>query len=158
MKELNLALSEQVLTHFFGTTNTVLIIACFSYGCLGVMIMILMDIMGRDKTNDKFSPKEFKMSFFWKDNRSRFFLNFLLMLIAIRFQEKITGKPVDESIACAIGLGSDMLALYIKKRKQKFAEDNQLVDRTTLTNRKEVSNDGKNVINSTEVEQIKSAS
>lgn len=124
---------EQFLIYFFGTVNVYLITSCFFFGCVGVFIMMLFDIMGRDK-NSKYSSKRFDFKYFYRDNAPRFLLNFLLMLVCIRFSVDIINKPMDQFTALVFGVISDLIAIIIKKRKQKWADEN--VESITVTNTK----------------------
>lgn len=115
--------SHDFLGYFFGTNDYSLVAVCFIYGCIGMFMMMLVDIMGRDKTSDKFSPKEFQLSWFLKDNAPRFLFNFLIMLVCIRFSADFLHEPTSPKQSVLIGFFSDVIALMVKKRKQKAWND-----------------------------------
>jgi hypothetical protein len=119
----NIIYGNDFSKYFFGTDDYALIIVCFIYGCIGMSMMLLVDIMGRDKTSDKFSPKEFKLSFFLKDNAPRFLFNFLIMLVCIRFCSDFMHEPTSPKTSVLIGFFADVIALMVKKRKQKAYDD-----------------------------------
>lgn len=110
------------LGYFFGTNDYALIAVCFIYGCIGMFMMMLVDIMGRDKKAD-YSPFEFKWSYFFKDNAPRFLFNFLIMIVCIRFSSDFMHESTTPKSSVLIGFFSDVIALMVKKRKQKAWND-----------------------------------
>lgn len=118
----NLVSSHDFLGYFFGTNDYALIAVCFIYGCVGMLMMMLVDIMGRDKTSS-YSPEKFSFKFFIKDNAPRFLFNFLIMLVCIRFCADFLHEPTTPKSSVLIGFFSDVIALMVKKRKQKAFSD-----------------------------------
>lgn len=114
--------SRDFLGYFFGTNDYPLIAVCFIYGCIGMFMMMLVDIMGRDKKAD-YSPETFKLGYFLKDNAPRFAFNFLIMLVCIRFSSDFLHEPATPKSSVMIGFFSDVIALMVKKRKQKAWND-----------------------------------
>lgn len=114
--------SQDFLGYFFGTNDYALIAVCFIYGCIGMLMMMLVDVMGRDKQAD-YSPVEFKLGYFLKDNAPRFLFNFLIMLVCIRFCSDFLHEPTTPKSSVLIGFFSDVIALMVKKRKQKAYTD-----------------------------------
>jgi len=145
--------SNDFSKYFFGTDDYALIIVCFIYGCIGMAMMMLVDVMGRDKTSDKFSPKEFKLSFFLKDNSPRFLFNFLIMLVCIRFCADFMHEPTSPKTSVLIGFFSDVIALMVKKRKQKAWIDAESGKMTSVINTIKV-NDNENKSSTTTEQTI----
>ncbi len=114
--------SQDFLEYFFGTNDYPLIAVCFIYGCIGMLMMMLVDIMGRNKKAD-YSPEEFKIGYFIKDNAPRFLFNFLIMLVCIRFSSDFLHEPTTPKSSVLIGFFSDVIALMVKKRKQTAWND-----------------------------------
>lgn len=130
---------KEFVIYFFGTTDFALVLANFIFGCIGMFIMMLFDIMGRDKTK----YKKFDFKYFWNDNGVRFLLNFFIMLVFIRFTYDFIKEPPTPKSSLMIGFLSDVIVLIVKKRKQKFKADNEdgsglsLTETTTTTKKKE---------------------
>lgn len=114
--------SQDFLGYFFGTNDYPLIIVCFIYGCIGMFMMMMVDIMGRNK-EASYSPPDFKLGYFLKDNAPRFLFNFLIMLVCIRFCADFMHEPTSPKTSVIIGFFSDVIALMVKKRKQKAWND-----------------------------------
>lgn len=121
------------ITFFFGTHNMALVLVCFIYGCIGMIIMMLIDVMGRDEESKR-TPKKFEFSWFIRDNKARMLLNFFMMLVCIRFYSDFKGSATTPMIACIIGFLSDVLAVMAKNRKNKFKKDNEDSDKLVITN------------------------
>lgn len=138
-------MNQEVLRYFFGTIDLYLIASCFFFGCIGVLIMTLMDVMGRNE-NTSYSPPEFDWKYFIRDNKTRFMLNFILMMVSIRFCQDIINKPPTQYTSLIIGIMSDQIALIIKKRKQKFI-DNE-TSKTTITESNSIEVKSENKTNS----------
>jgi hypothetical protein len=118
--------------YFFGTDDYALVLVNFIYGCVGMFIMMLFDIMGRNK-KATYSPDNFSLKYFYKDNITRFMLNFFIMLVCIRFTADFIKEPPTPKTSLLIGFLSDVIVLIVKKRKQKFKEDNEDSDKLTIT-------------------------
>lgn len=121
---------KDCLTYFFGTTDFALVLINFIFGCVGMFIMMLFDIMGRDKTK----YKKFDFKYFYRDNAPRFLLNFFIMLVCIRFTADFIKEPPTPKTSLLIGFLSDVIVLIVKKRKQKFKADNEDGDKLSITN------------------------
>lgn len=126
---------KEFTTYFFGTTDFALVSVNFIFGCVGMFIMMLFDIMGRDKES-KYSPNRFSLRYFYKDNAPRFLLNFFIMLVCIRFTADFIKEPPTPKTSLLIGFLSDVIVLIVKKRKQKFKSDQEEGSGLTITNTK----------------------
>jgi hypothetical protein len=115
---------KDFVTYFFGTTDYALVSVNFIFGCVGMFIMMLFDIMGRDKASS-YSPDKFEFRYFFKDNAPRFLLNFFIMLVCIRFTADFIKEPPTPKTSLMIGFLSDVIVLIVKKRKQKFKTDQE---------------------------------
>lgn len=118
----NLIYSNDFIGYFFGTNDYALITVCLIYGCIGMFMMMLVDIMGRDKKSS-YSPEAFDLGWFLKDNAPRFLFNLLIMLVCIRFCSDFIHEPTTPKSSVLIGFFSDVIALMVKKRKQKAWND-----------------------------------
>lgn len=127
------AFLKDFVIYFFGTTDFALVSVNFVFGCVGMFIMMLFDIMGRDK-GSTYSPEEFKFRYFFKDNAPRFLLNFFIMLVCIRFTADFIKEPPTPKTSLMIGFLSDVIVLIVKKRKQKFQKDQEDGSGMTLIN------------------------
>lgn len=123
---------KEFVGYFFGTPDLALVLVNFIFGCVGMFIMMLFDIMGRDKET-KYSPQEFSFRYFYKDNAPRFLLNFFIMLVCIRFTADFIKEPPTPKTSLLIGFLSDVIVMIVKKRKQKFKADNEDSDKLVIT-------------------------
>lgn len=133
--------SHDFFGYFFGTNDYALIAVCFIYGCIGMFMMMLVDIMGRDKKSLT-SPEPFQLSWFLKDNAPRFMFNFLIMLVSIRFCADFLNEPMTPKSSVLIGFFSDVIALQVKKRKQKAWNDAENGKITSFKSVTETNNNG----------------
>ncbi len=120
-------MKDKFFEYFFGTNDYALVFVCFIFGCIGMFIMMLVDIMGRDKTS-KPSPYEFSFKWFFKDNKPRFLLNFFIMLVCIRFCADFLHEPTSPKTSLIIGFFSDVIAIMVKNRKKKATIDAEASD------------------------------
>jgi len=106
-------------SYYLGTSNLNLFWSSMFFGYVGVLIMILMELAGRDPKKAG-SPFHFSWSYFLSDNVFRFILNTLIVAVCIRFMPQFINQPVAPWHALLIGFGSDYLAAKIKKQKDSF--------------------------------------
>lgn len=128
--------------YFFGTMDFALVLVNFIFGCVGMFIMMLFDIMGRDR-KAKYSPDKFSFRYFYKDNAPRFLLNFFIMLVCIRFTADFIKEPPTPKTSLLIGFLSDVIVLIVKKRKAKFKEDQEAGEGFTVRETKSVITENK---------------
>lgn len=110
------------LGYFFGTNDYALVLACFVYGCIGMFIMMLIDIINRDESSKR-TPPDFSIQWFFKDNKARFLLNFLLMLVFMRFSADFLREPISPKSSVIIGFFSDVIAIIVRNKKKKALSD-----------------------------------
>lgn len=110
--------SHDFLGYFFGTNDYALVAVCFVYGCIGMFIMMLIDIMNRDESSKR-TPDDFSIKWFFKDNKARFLLNFFIMLVFIRFSSDFLKEPTSPQSAVLIGFFSDVIAIMVRNKKKK---------------------------------------
>lgn len=107
------------MSYYLGTNDLNLFWSSLFYGYIGVVIMLLIDVAGRDK-KASYSPEKFDWPYFIMDNGIRFILNILLVFVSIRFFADIFNRPITQYSAVLIGIGSDQLAAVIKKKKNQM--------------------------------------
>ena len=131
------------INYYFGINDTNLILSCYIFGIIGVVIMVLLDVMSRNDKNDIGSPAKFSWEYFWKDNVLRILLNFIVMFVAIRFLPDLINQPITQFHALVIGILSDKIAVAIKNKKDKFIQDGGLgnIDSSKLTQKLEITDD-----------------
>ncbi len=116
---------------YLGTRDVNLFWSCILFGYLGVLVMLLISVSGRDP-NSKWSPVKFSWSFFWSDNFKRIIGNMILVVLCIRFMPDMFNIKMTQWGALLIGLGSDLLgAMILKKKKELFSDDTVTVTTTT---------------------------
>lgn len=114
--------SHDFLGYFFGTNDYALVAACFVYGLIGMFIMMLIDIINRDESSKR-TPPDFSVKWFFKDNKARFLLNFLLMLVFMRFSADFLREPTSPKSSVIIGFFSDVIAIIVRNKKKKALSD-----------------------------------
>ena len=109
-------MKQTLLERLLGTNDTTYIIATLFFAMIGVAIGLLIHFDDRNKT-DPTNPTKFSFTFLVKDNWRRILLNFLLILVTIRFCQQITGVQLNEFVALLIGVSYDRLSGFLQKKK-----------------------------------------
>jgi hypothetical protein len=107
------------MPYYLGTTDLNLFLSSLLFGFIGILIMVLIDLSGRNP-NTNYSPVKFSWVYFLKDNVIRFILNVILVLVTIRFLPELLSKPINQFSALLVGIGADKLAAMVKRKKEDF--------------------------------------
>lgn len=134
------------MLYYLGTENLNLILSSLFFGYIGVIILLLIDISTRNPLTT-YSPVPFSFKYLLKDNGIRFVLNMILVFVFIRFLPEFINKPINQFNGLLIGLCSDMLAMQIKKSKNKFFAADTAIKKNDVTDVVEDKNETENTAN-----------
>lgn len=104
-----------MLEHIFGTTDISKFFACVFFALIGTAISLLIHATNRDKNSMK-TPYRFNFTFLIADNWQRILLNFLLIVITIRFCKELTGMNLNMFVSLIIGVGYDKLGELLRNK------------------------------------------
>jgi len=108
-------LQSILLQGLLGDIEPLFFLWCAFWACIGVIITLLAGTMVRDPES-KCSPRKWSFLYLIRDNYKRIIWNAVLIFIAIRFYEDITGWALTHWSALCIGLSFDTILMIIKQK------------------------------------------
>jgi uncharacterized membrane protein len=111
--------TDELTGYLTGGTSAAYVVAAFFFVLLGALINVLYDAQTRVRRSEDV-PELWCWKFFWRDNRQRFFLNFLMALVVIRFWTEFTGHPLSLGYCFLTGLVFDAMFVVYKKLRRRI--------------------------------------
>jgi len=109
---------NELIFHLTGGNSVAFGLAAFVFVLLGALINVLYDVQTRNAYNLD-APVTWDWRFFWRNNRSRFVLNFLMAMSVVRFFSEWTDRPLSMGYCFLTGLVFDaMFVVYRKLRRR----------------------------------------
>lgn len=87
--------------------------AMLFFAAIGATISILVHSTNRDPGATR-SPFSYDFFFLFKDNWQRIVLNFLLILVVIRFSQELLGFEIKPFVALLVGISFDKLSELLR--------------------------------------------
>lgn len=120
---------ENFSQKFLGEISPLDLAVLCIWAYLGVALNIMFEFLDRTKHNElkKDRPTEFKLSYWWSNNKIEFFLSMLLIPIGIIFSNEMFNAAPSNWGAILLGGGADRLIIivsnFMKSRKSKPTEE-----------------------------------
>ena len=123
---------NELVFYLTGGHNLAFEIAAFFFVILGVCINVLYTITTRNicstdcpvkcrvATSD--CQEKWCKRYFWRNNKWRLAVNFLMAIAVIRFFSELTGKPLTMGYCFLIGLVFDAMYVVYKKLRKRIID------------------------------------
>lgn len=101
------------LKYVLGTTDYAFLLYLLFYAGLGIIASLFFHYKNRTVVTN---PQKFNLVYWFRDNYKRLILNLILILVALRFTEQITGFHQGGFSAFFIGFFNDKLAEFLQNK------------------------------------------
>jgi len=102
-----------LLHYILGTDNYDYLLFLLIYAVIGIGVSLIIHYSRR---NPSINPTKFNLWYWFRDNAKRLALNFILILIAIRFSSEFIGIHQGGFTAFLIGVFNDQLADFLQNK------------------------------------------
>lgn len=106
---------EKFINHLLGDIELHYFLALLTFAMIGVIISLLIHATNRNAESLR-SPYRFNFFFLLRDNWQRIVLNFILIVVTIRFSPDIFGYQVTPFTALLIGVSYDKLGEWLRNK------------------------------------------